>query len=207
MEKIIPIFPLKLVIFPQSLYPLHIFEKRYKKLINRCLEEKIGFGIVSLLNDDLSHIGTYVVIDKILKTYLTGEMDIVVKGMHRFFILNHEIHPDGYYVAGIKEYRDSPGETDIILIEEMEIKFENLIDKINYKLEDNFWGNYKNSKLKSFKVAEKSGLTIEQQQTLLSLRHESERISFLIEHFEKLDTMLNENSAFKQIIIGDGYIN
>jgi len=207
MEKVIPIFPLKLVIFPQSLYPLHIFEKRYKKLINRCLEEKMGFGIVTLLKDDLSQIGTYVVIDKILKTYLTGEMDIVVKGIRRFFMLNHETHPDGYYEAAIKEYRDSPGITDIILIEEMEIKFENLIDKINYKLEDNFWDNYKNSKLKSFKVAEKSGLTLEQQQTLLSLRHESERISFLIEHFEKLDTMLDENSAFKQIIIGDGYLN
>ena len=110
-------------------------------------------------------------------------------------------------MATIKDYKDSPGETDIILIEEMEIKFENLIDKINYKLEDKFWKNYKSSKLKSFKVAEKSGLTLEQQQVLLSLRHESARITFLIEHFEKLDAMLNENSALKQIIIGDGYIN
>lgn len=207
MEKVIPIFPLKLVIFPQSFYPLHIFEKRYKKMISKCLEEKTGFGIVSLLKDDLSQIGTYVVIDKVLKTYLTGEMDIIVKGVKRFFIIDHEIHPEGYYVATIKDYKDNPGETDIILIEEMEIKFENLIDKINYKLEDKFWKNYKSSKLKSFKVAEKSGLTLEQQQVLLSMRHESMRITFLIEHFEKLDAMLNENSALKQIIIGDGYIN
>lgn len=207
MAKLIPIFPLKLVIFPHSLYPLHIFEKRYKKMINKCLEEKIGFGVVSLLKDDFSQIGTYVVIDKLLKTYLTGEMDILVKGIRRFIILNHELHPDGYYTASIKEYRDSPGEPDIMLIEEMEIKFESLIDKINYKLEDKFWENYKSSKLKSFKVAEKSGLTLEQQQTLLSFRRESERISFLIDHLEKLNATLNENSAFKQIIIGDGYIN
>ncbi len=207
MGKVIPIFPLKLVIFPQSSYPLHIFEKRYKKMINRCLVEKTGFGIVSLLRDDLSQIGTYVVIDKVLKTYLTGEMDIIVKGVKRFFIIDHEIHADGYYVAAIRDYKDNPGETDIILIEEMEIKFENLIDKINYKLEDKFWKNYKSSKLKSFKVAEKSGLTLEQQQVLLSMRHESIRITFLIEHFEKLDAMLNENSALKQIVIGDGYIN
>ncbi len=176
-------------------------------MINKCIDEKSGFGIVSLLKDDLSQVGTYVIIDKVVKTYLTGEMDIVVKGVRRFFILSHEIHPDGYYVATVKDYKDSPGEADIILIEEMEIKFENLIDKINYKLEDNFWENYKNTKLKSFKVAEKSGLTLEQQQLLLSLRHETARISFLIDHFEKLDSMLNENTALKQIIIGDGYIN
>ncbi len=207
MEKIIPIFPLKLVIFPQSSYPLHIFEKRYKKMINKCLEEGSGFGIVSLLNDDLSQVGTYVLIDKVLKTYLTGEMDIVVKGVKRFFIISHEIHLDGYYIANVKDYKDSPGDTDVVLIEEMEYKFESLIDKINYKLDNNFWENYKSSKLKSYKVAEKSGLSLEQQQMLLALRHETARISFLIDHFEKLDAMLNENSALKQIVIGDGYIN
>ena len=99
------------------------------------------------------------------------------------------------------------GAADMILLEEMEIKFEKVINKINFKLEDSFWKNYNSSKLKSFKIAEKSGLSLEQQQTLLNLRNESERINFLIDHFEKLDSMLTENAALKQIIIGDGYIN
>jgi Lon protease-like protein len=42
----IPIFPLPLVLFPQVVVPLHIFEERYRTMINRCIEESSAFGIV-----------------------------------------------------------------------------------------------------------------------------------------------------------------
>jgi len=44
----IPLFPLPLVLFPQVVVPLHIFEERYKEMINRCIEESIAFGIVMI---------------------------------------------------------------------------------------------------------------------------------------------------------------
>ncbi len=207
MKPVIPIFPLKLVMFPLSKYPLHIFEKKYKKMINLCLQENTGFGVTALIGNEISKVGTYVSISKVSKKYLTGEMDIIVKGEKRFIFSNYEMHADGYYIASIQEYKDSSSSADDELLEEMESKFEKIIDKVNYKLEDNFWDNYYKSKLKSFKLAEKSGLTIEQQQTLLTFKKETERINFLIAHFEKLDEMLTENAALKQIIIGDGYLN
>ena len=42
----IPLFPLGTVLFPQQVLPLRIFEERYKRMIGRCLEENIGFGVV-----------------------------------------------------------------------------------------------------------------------------------------------------------------
>jgi len=42
----IPLFPLPLVMFPDVVIPLHIFEERYKYMINRCIEESSLFGIV-----------------------------------------------------------------------------------------------------------------------------------------------------------------
>jgi Lon protease-like protein len=42
----IPLFPLPLVLFPQIVVPLHIFEDRYKLMINRCIEESSVFGVV-----------------------------------------------------------------------------------------------------------------------------------------------------------------
>jgi Lon protease-like protein len=42
----IPLFPLPLVLFPQVVVPLHIFEERYRLMINRCIEESSTFGIV-----------------------------------------------------------------------------------------------------------------------------------------------------------------
>jgi Lon protease-like protein len=41
-----PLFPLNLVLFPGQLLPLHIFEERYKQMLQKCLRERIPFGIV-----------------------------------------------------------------------------------------------------------------------------------------------------------------
>ena len=38
-HQIIPLFPLGVVLLPQMDLPLHIFEERYKVMINQCLEQ------------------------------------------------------------------------------------------------------------------------------------------------------------------------
>jgi Lon protease-like protein len=207
MKPVIPIFPLKLVVFPLSKYPLHIFEKRYKIMINLCLEENSGFGITASIGGEFSKIGTYVVITKVLKKYLTGEMDIIIEGKERFLMSHFEMHADGYYMANVEQYNDLTTSVDYNLLNEVKIKFEKIIDRVNYKLEESFWQNFYKSRTKSYKMAEKSGLSVKQQQTLLTFQNEHERINFLIEHYEKLDENLNENSALKDIVLGDGYIN
>src|SRR5262245_51759248 len=51
----IPLFPLpNVVLFPQVAVPLHIFEERYKLMINRCIDQDTVFGLV-LLREDASH--------------------------------------------------------------------------------------------------------------------------------------------------------
>ena len=40
-----PLFPLGLVLLPGEALPLHIFEERYKTMINHCLEEERDFGV------------------------------------------------------------------------------------------------------------------------------------------------------------------
>lgn len=42
----LPLFPLALVLFPGMTLPLHIFEERYKRMINLCLREQKDFGVV-----------------------------------------------------------------------------------------------------------------------------------------------------------------
>ena len=42
----LPLFPLSTVLFPGMVLPLHIFEDRYKLMINRCLEEERPFGVL-----------------------------------------------------------------------------------------------------------------------------------------------------------------
>ena len=207
MKSKVPIFPLNLVVFPYSKYPLHIFENRYKKMIQKCLDNDEGFGIIAKIGEDISSIGSYVTILKILKKYITGEMDIIVKAQKRFHILDYVIGTDGYYIADVEEYPDFDSEIDNNLLEELQTRFEQILDKINYHLEETFWKNYYSTNVKSFKLAEKSGLSLEQQQTLLSIQNENERLSFLLEYFENVDKNLSENTAQRNIVLGNGYIN
>ena len=203
MRKLIPIFPLKIVVFPQSKYPLYIFEPRYKLLIKKCLDEKSGFGIISLTDSEVSKVGCYVNVTRLLKKFPTGEMDIIVTGKYRFFRDHLQTHSDGYHIAEIQKYTDLSNKLDLKLLVKLRNTFDNILNNFEKDIDKSFWRNYEVSTQKSFKLAEKSGLTLEQQLELLSLREENKRIQFLLNHFDQFDKDL----ANKGIVMGDGYLN
>lgn len=207
MNPIIPIFPLRLVVFPQSKYPLHIFEPRYKKLIAKCLQEDKGFGIVASAENKLYDVGVYVIITSVIKKYDTGESDIIVKGVERFLINNTSLHPDGYLLAEVESYTDNEFYFDNSLFNQLKINFEEILELANYKIEEAFWEKLEQSKFKSFKIAEKSGMNYEQQQEMLILKSENERISYLIKHFNFIKEKVSRAESIKSIIMNDGYLN
>ena len=45
-QRVIPLFPLDLVLFPNAVIPLTIFEERYKLMVRRCLDGDSEFGVV-----------------------------------------------------------------------------------------------------------------------------------------------------------------
>ena len=83
----IALFPINLSVLPYEKVNLHIFEDRYKKLINHTLDENKNFGIVYTKNKVMSKIGTVVNINEIYKKYDDGRFDLSVKGLERFKIL------------------------------------------------------------------------------------------------------------------------
>jgi Lon protease-like protein len=207
MEPIIPLFPLKLVVFPSSKYPLHIFETRYKAMLEYCIANEKGFGIVAKIGEDISSVGSFVQVSSILKKYDNGELDIIVEGINRFSITKIDVHPAGYFVADVNEYNDLNSEADPKIVEEIKDKFEEVLKKVNLHLEEAFWINFEKSSNKSFKIAEKSGLTIPEQQELLTIQDENSRLTYLKNHFEKLDEQISDNMTDNMIIINDGFIN
>ncbi len=133
MKNIIPIFPLGLVVFPNSSYPLHIFEERYKKMINQCLHTNSEFGIVALIDDEFAKVGSLVKISHLLKTFDNGEMDIIVTGVDRFKIIDLQKNPHSYYTAEVEAYEDQYTSTDNELIEEMIFSFEKIITRRKFQ--------------------------------------------------------------------------
>ena len=205
----IPIFPLALVVFPNSKYPLHIFEERYKILINKCLANSIGFGIVSKIGDTISEVGVYVEVANVIKIYESGELDIVVAGKWRFKRTDLEMHRDGYYLSEVNKIKDHDPDSDFNynLFFALKQRVQEMLKLVNFNVNQGFWDTLEKTNLKSFKIAEKSGLSILQQQELLNFRSENKRLSYLLDHFEKLEQKLELNKQTREIILGDGYLN
>ena len=80
MINFIPIFPLGIVVYPGEELNLHIFEPRYKQLINECYQEKKLFGIPSVIDDQLQDYGTLMQIMEITTVHDNGELDIKTQG-------------------------------------------------------------------------------------------------------------------------------
>jgi hypothetical protein len=72
-------FPLAILPLPDELVPLHIFEPRYKQLLNDAETLDIRFGIYCshVINEE--KIGSLVRLERIIKRYAGGECDIIVK--------------------------------------------------------------------------------------------------------------------------------
>ena len=102
-----PLFPLNTVLFPYASVQLHVFEERYRELVQDCLTEDRPFGIVLIRNGsevggqaDPYMVGTAVRIVKV-HTYEDGKMDIQVRGERRFRI--RHLDETGSYLTGLVE--------------------------------------------------------------------------------------------------------
>lgn len=208
MKEKTPLFPLNLVMYPEAVYPLHIFEERYKRMINRCTKFSETFVIIAKIDLEMSEIGCRVKVLSILTKYENGSMDILIQGVERVKVLSTVLHKEGYLEAAVENYNDlSSNIFNPSTLGETILKFREIIDITQIELNEKFWKNLEDTSSKSFKIAEKSGLNLKQQQKLLSLQSENERIDFLNNHLGELKTSLEKNDTLRKLIAGDGYIN
>jgi uncharacterized protein len=102
-----PIFPLGNVLFPGGTMTLKIFEQRYMDMAKQCLKNAAPFGI-ALISEGAEvgapatphPIGTLATIDDWDMATL-GVLDVRVKGLERFRILDLQTLPSGLLVAEI----------------------------------------------------------------------------------------------------------
>ncbi|HEX2915666.1 MAG TPA: LON peptidase substrate-binding domain-containing protein [Chloroflexia bacterium] len=106
----VPLFPLNTVLFPQMILPLHIFEQRYRAMINECLKNDTPFGVLlinegdeveegheSALTARPYQVGTLARITEVTKVP-DGRMLIMTVGAERFRLL--EYRNDKTYMTG-----------------------------------------------------------------------------------------------------------
>jgi Lon protease-like protein len=62
-SRLIPLFPLQVVVFPRTPLPLHIFEERYKEMIGEAIRDESEFGVVLAKNEGIVNAGCTVVVE------------------------------------------------------------------------------------------------------------------------------------------------
>jgi Lon protease-like protein len=96
------LFPLPIVLLPTERIPLHIFEPRYRELIEECIETGVEFGLILTDGEGAVHeIGTRASVMQILERLDDGRLNIVVEGGERFRLL--ELTSGRSFTTGIVE--------------------------------------------------------------------------------------------------------
>jgi Lon protease-like protein len=202
MTNLIPIFPLSIVVYPGEQLNLHIFEPRYKQLINESFQTKKPFGIPSVIDDKINEMGTLVQVKEISQVYEDGKMDIKTEGLQVFRILEiiKEL-PDKLYSGAIVNYPDNNEQGNRVLMNGI-VKGIKELHKL-LKLEKKF--SKPNSELWSYDVAHHAGMSLQEEYQLLELMHESQRQEYLKRHLTKVIPVLAEMEMLKEKVKLNGH--
>lgn len=202
MTNFIPIFPLGIVVYPGESLNLHIFEPRYKQLINECHTAKKPFGIPTVIGNKVQEYGSMVEITELSKLYDNGEMDIKTKGIKIFRILEMiKDIPDKLYSGAIVNYPDNHKKGVPELMQKVMTSIRELHQLLNvnkdFKKED--------SELNSYEVAHHIGLSLEEEYELLKLLDERQRQEYLKRHLARAIPMLAGMEKLKEKIKLNGH--
>ena len=196
----LPLFPLQSVFYPGETVPLHIFEDRYKQLIDDCRKEALTFGIPVYINNAISY-GTEVQLVEVVNTYESGEMDVVCVARQVFKVLSFQKQIEGkLYAGGEVEFLEIENDADESLREEVLQKVEEL-----YDIMDVPFTKTSPKQFNSYSLAHKMGLSFEQEYELLLMTRETDRLNFIKNHLQTTTNMLTELNRTKDVIEMNGH--
>lgn len=204
-EVLLPLFPLQVVLFPTSILPLHIFEERYKTLVNECLREDRPFGITLVHEQEVATVGCTAAIVKLAKKYDDGRMDILVQGKHRF-MLQQIVDTSSPYVIGKVELLKSEDEGIDSSLAKETVELHNQLVAMVYRSEDYLLDYDIANTMFSFKIAQKAGMELPERQKLLEAKSENERLHLLHAYFTEVIPKLEHLSEIERVVKSDGYI-
>ena len=170
----IPLFPLNVVLMPGAPLPLHIFEDRYKQMVDECLQQESEFGMVYADESGTRKVGCTAKIVELVERYEDGRMLILVEGSRRFR-LNNVLTGKPYYVGEIEYFEEEPEEQDVqALAEECIALLERVVEaategSVGIEIEP----PYRNL---SFAIAGRVEFEAETRQQILELTSERERL-------------------------------
>ena len=171
-----PLFPLGIVLLPEEVVPLHIFEDRYKLMVGECLEQEREFGIVWLSDSGLRDVGCTATITELLETMDDGRMNILVRGSRPFRLLKR-IEQLPYPAGDIELLDDDGAEPDPASLDETRERYAELVERLTESRPD----AEQLDELGAYGIAATIDFAHDAKQSLLESRSEEERLRMLSE--------------------------
>ena len=200
MSRLLPLFPLDVVLFPGAALPLHIFEPRYKEMIGELLQSKEEFGVVRATPQGIADVGCTAEIVAVTKQHDDGRMDIVTEGRERFEVM--DVNTERSFFRGeVLYFVDEP---------ESAVKPQNArlieIHSEALTLLDANAETPADEKELSFAIAGTMPFDLDFKQKLLGMRSEPKRVEALLEYYETLMPSLRRAVKARRKSSGNGHV-
>jgi ATP-dependent Lon protease len=211
----LPLFPLPMVLFPGVPLPLHIFEPRYRQMLDDIRAGNNLFGL-SYLEDSTEneippagHVGCAAEVTE-TQTLPDGRSNILTVGVIRYRIEKYVERGDQYLVAQVSFFEDEPEDNEALSADAQEVaatftRIARAVRKINDEranLPD--ISDTEPQKL-SFLVAAAVELDTDAKQSLLEIRSTGERLARLREILSPLVDNYEERARVHELAKGNGH--
>ena len=199
--SLLALFPLDVVLFPRAPLPLHIFEPRYKEMVNECLEQKRPFGMVRANKNELAEVGCTAVILNVSKKYDDGRIDIVTEGKQRFEIV--QLSQERPFLQGeVLYFDDEPAEVAAADLDTVTQLHEQLLDILGENVAID-----RRQPLISFHLAHELPVDLDFKQALLEMKSEAERIETLIEYYRATIPKVEKTLRAREKATSNGHVH
>jgi Lon protease-like protein len=169
-----PLFPLGIVALPGESVPLHIFEDRYRRMIEHCISEGQEFGILWLSEEELKQTGCACAIEQVLERMEDGRLNILARGTRPFVLLARQ--DDLPYPAGeVRFSEDEQEQPDEDAASSARERYAELV----LQATDRELGEAELAAIDSYRMAATVEFELQDKQELLELRSENARLRVL----------------------------
>ena len=214
----LPLFPLPLVLFPGMPLPLHIFEPRYRQMLNDARAQNNMFGLSFFDASEAApgqerpapgHVGCAAEIVE-AQPMSDGRSNILTVGLIRYRVESYVERGDPYPVAAVEFFEDEPEETETLEthrreVSELFLRIARAVRAINDERASLPELPEAEPERFSFLVAAAMEIDIAIKQEMLELRSSSERLRRLGDLLSQAVVGYEERARMHRISRGNGH--
>jgi len=198
----IPLFPLNVVLLPGAPLPLHIFEPRYKEMVEDCLQKKTEFGMLLALPKGVAKVGCTAEILEVVKRYKDGRLDMVTVGRAPFRVV--ELFEENPLLEGQVDYLEDRGGQGNPVLQRQLVE---LYEACHTLLFEDYPKNLEGEPVEelSYRIASTLPMDLLWKQQILELRSEEDRQERLVSYLREWAPHLQNSKVMRQRAGGNGH--